>query len=589
MITSVNPGVNVSKIPVETHESTISSSVLIIVFPMNPENRTRVVAVIGCGKFVEGKVGWAIGHSHGLAWRAADAEIRLLAVDPSEENRTAFARCFEVEPADCFSSVGEMYEAVVPDYVSICTWPGLHAPMVIEATARGVKGIACEKPMALNPLEIEQMIGACQKSGAKLAIAHQRRHDAPFQLARKLLMEGVIGEARTITARVGEDWDILSWTVHWFDMANFMFDALPLSILSGIDFQSQRRYGHSIENASVIHASYPGGKEGIFITGPGGEYTFSITGDEGTMLVGDDVRVSGKAERVFKVEESRDASRPDLLKAGGFEVLARELISAVEGNAPMLCSVELGAHPTLMAYAAHESARTCKRVAYPVDFKYAPLEVMQRPMQPWMPDGDVVLFADEHFGGRGREGVFQVFKEAGKNVRNIEASHGLTEKDIEGAGLIVIYHTHNDPSPETRRLLTEWVDARKPLLLLHGAIGAYPKWDKYLEWCGRVWVWEGPNASFHPHEECLLTARTPRFGAFREAWVPNDEVYSNLGVTAPTIDLVDGKIPTGSLPVAWLSDRHPNIGYWMPAHREDLYRLPAVRSGLFEILRLIMI
>jgi predicted dehydrogenase len=120
-------------------------------------------AVLGCGKSVEGKVGWAIGHSHADAWKNAHPGIRLLALDPSVGNRAAFAKRFGVAAEDCFASSAEMYQAIVPDFVSICTWPGLHAPMVIEAAERGVKGIACEKPMALSPLQIEQMIAACEK------------------------------------------------------------------------------------------------------------------------------------------------------------------------------------------------------------------------------------------------------------------------------------------------------------------------------------------------------------------------------------------------------------------------------------------
>ena len=42
------------------------------------------------------------------------------------------------------------------------------------------------------------------------------------------------------------------------------------------------------------------------------------------------------------------------------------------------------------------------------------------------------------------------------------------------------------------------------------------------------------------------------------------------------------------MPVAWLSEQYPNIGYWMPSHREDLYKLKSVRSGMFSIIRLIM-
>jgi len=112
-------------------------------------NPTYSAAVIGCGKFNPGKEGWAIGHTHAEAYMLANPSIRLLGVDPNPENLAAFGKRFGVVAEDLFASTEALYAALTPDVVSVCTWPKLHAEQVIEAAMNGVRGILCEKPMAL--------------------------------------------------------------------------------------------------------------------------------------------------------------------------------------------------------------------------------------------------------------------------------------------------------------------------------------------------------------------------------------------------------------------------------------------------------
>ena len=50
----------------------------------------RTVAIIGCGKYVEGKEGWAIGHAHAQAWLDAFPNVALHGVDISKENLDGF-------------------------------------------------------------------------------------------------------------------------------------------------------------------------------------------------------------------------------------------------------------------------------------------------------------------------------------------------------------------------------------------------------------------------------------------------------------------------------------------------------------------
>jgi predicted dehydrogenase len=53
-----------------------------------------------------------------------------------------------------------------------------------------VKGILCEKPMALDLAGCDRMIAAAEAAGALLVIGHQRRLQPKFTRARELIEEG---------------------------------------------------------------------------------------------------------------------------------------------------------------------------------------------------------------------------------------------------------------------------------------------------------------------------------------------------------------------------------------------------------------
>ena len=545
--------------------------------------KQRVAAVIGCGKYVEGKVGWAIGHAHATGYRQADPNLRLLGVDVSPVNLAAFGERFGVAAEDLFPSTEALYAAGVPDYVSVCTWPGLHAPLVIEAASQDVSGIICEKPMALDGREIDLMLAACRESGTRLAVAHQRCHGPLFKMARELLRSGVIGGEWVLEARVGEGWDMLSWSIHWMDIAHWLFGAAPLSVMAGLDHTGQRRYQQAIENGSVVFVEYPEHRQAIFITGPDnhqeGEGLVFIRGTEGMMRIGGKLEVWNRAQG-YQMHPAPEGAPDD------FATLITDLFSCVENGGEMQCDAERSAISTRTAYAAHESARTMRRIAAPFVTKYAPLEVVQHPAKPAVPTGAMVLFADEHFGSEGREGIFDALKETtGETPVLIDASKGLTGADLEGAGVLLLYHTQTEPDDATKDALTGWIESGKPTVFVHAALGGYPNWEQYKRWCGRVWAW-GPGGSEHPYEESMLTAVSSEFAPWAEAWLPNDEVFIKLAPTSQIEVMAEVKISKGIFPAAWRSREFNNIAAWVPGHWREMWTIPAMREGLIASIQL---
>ena len=69
----------------------------------------------------------------------------------------------------------------------------LHKQIVIDC-ANAKKHIFCEKPMAMNTQECDEMVRACEENGVKLQIGFMRRFDESFQEAKRMVEEGAIGD-----------------------------------------------------------------------------------------------------------------------------------------------------------------------------------------------------------------------------------------------------------------------------------------------------------------------------------------------------------------------------------------------------------
>lgn len=79
------------------------------------------------------------------------------------------------------------------DAVYMATPVHLHAPMTIAA-ARAGKHVLCEKPMALNVAQCDEMIAAAAENHIKLGFAYYRHFYPMVVRIRELLNQGVVGQ-----------------------------------------------------------------------------------------------------------------------------------------------------------------------------------------------------------------------------------------------------------------------------------------------------------------------------------------------------------------------------------------------------------
>ncbi len=93
------------------------------------------------------------------------------------------------------------------DLVDICTPNHMHKEIAIEA-ARNGKMVLCEKPLAMNAAEGQEMVDAVQKAGVPNMVWYNYRRVPAVTLAKQLIDEGRLGKIFHYRAVFLQDWTI---------------------------------------------------------------------------------------------------------------------------------------------------------------------------------------------------------------------------------------------------------------------------------------------------------------------------------------------------------------------------------------------
>lgn len=128
------------------------------------------------------------------------------------------------------------------DCVLIATRHNLHAKLVIEGLTHG-KDVFVEKPLALSPSELKEVIATYKQNSGRLMVGFNRRF-SPFSLKAKEFLS-YIDEPLVINCRVNagfipkESWvhdpsegggRILGEVCHFVDLAQFLTGSLPVKV-----------------------------------------------------------------------------------------------------------------------------------------------------------------------------------------------------------------------------------------------------------------------------------------------------------------------------------------------------------------------
>ena len=92
------------------------------------------------------------------------------------------------------------------DIVDVCTPNDSHCEIALEAAKNG-KAILCEKPLAINVAECEQMVAAVKKARVVNMVCHNYRRIPAIAHARRMIERGDLGDRiYHVRARYAQDW-----------------------------------------------------------------------------------------------------------------------------------------------------------------------------------------------------------------------------------------------------------------------------------------------------------------------------------------------------------------------------------------------
>lgn len=258
-----------------------------------------------------------------------------------------------------FQDYQQMLRDARPDVVSICTWPQSHEEIALAAAEAGVKGILCEKPVALQMQEIRRMMEVCAQKGIKLACGHQHRFNPYLRAAAAMVREGKLGKVTEVRGHIR---GVLADNgPHLLDAVRFILgDAAPVSArCQCVREQGVVRQGVAAEDSASGEIVFAGGATLHFITGDAAPNFFElrVKGEKGSLKI------------TFSSIEGEGGVKSPLVAAdpGYYQRHFHEFLNWVKGKqASFEADFKHGAVSAEMMLACYESARLSTSVQIPL-------------------------------------------------------------------------------------------------------------------------------------------------------------------------------------------------------------------------------
>jgi len=276
-----------------------------------------------------------------------------------------------------YKNYKEMIENENPDIVAVCTTAtGLakpareapsrdytqdsHAEVSAFAASYGIPMVYSEKAMACSMVKADEVKQACNQHGTVFNTGVLRRFSAPFQLSRKLIVDGEIGDPVATVHYASSD--LLHGHIHSIDTQSYLVgdpgvkeirgELIPRNLL----IEDNRL---DSDPRSTYQLVFNNGVTGWTV--PFGGWEFEVLGTEGSIRIESSSRQvalrksSGKGSGRSKWEP---IDLPEIQPGQGPVVnVLEDLVSAYESGRPSLGNIDITHHITEACLAVAESHR----------------------------------------------------------------------------------------------------------------------------------------------------------------------------------------------------------------------------------------
>jgi predicted dehydrogenase len=309
-----------------------------------------------------------------------------------------------------FADYHRMLNEVELDMAVICPrWVDQHRDMAVAAAQRGIH-ILIEKPFCRTLSEADEIVAACEKSGAKLAIGHITRYSPTLNTVQRIIDEGKIGRVLEFRGRGKEDrrgggLDLWVLGTHIMDLIRaFGGDAqwCHATVLQNGKLVTQDDVFEGAEGlgplaGDEVHAMYKmsDGAMAYFSSlkhaGNAKRFALQIYGSEGILefregilpdvkYLDDATWSPGRSGAKWQAVSSAGIGKAEPLSGRRYQSRYRlaieDLLAAIEEDRQPLCGVYNARGATEMIVAAFESHRQGGPVKFPLENRQNPLAML---------------------------------------------------------------------------------------------------------------------------------------------------------------------------------------------------------------------
>jgi predicted dehydrogenase len=189
--------------------------------------------------------------AHIPAWKQIpEVEIVALAEPDPARRQRALELLGDPEGAQitAYTDGDELFAAVQPDLVDITIPPGPAKERAIRTALAAGCHVTCQKPFTLDEATARALVQEAAARGRILSVNQQARWAGAFARARQRIVDGSLGELRTIQLwadfRNGGPMQWLYYSVHSFDLIRFWAGREPKRVLAW--HKSQTVQGHHL-------------------------------------------------------------------------------------------------------------------------------------------------------------------------------------------------------------------------------------------------------------------------------------------------------------------------------------------------------
>jgi predicted dehydrogenase len=276
--------------------------------------------------------------------------------------------------AHAFTSTEELARCPEVDAVFIASPDALHLADVLASMAAG-KPVLCEKPMAMNSGEVEQMIAAAKKAALPLGVAQVFRFEESTRRMRERILHGSIGRpvlaraefcypalesARTwITdAKLATGGPIADVGVHCLDALRFILNDEVVAVSCSA---VQDENSGEVESAGTITLQFARKTIGTVAVSARAQYRtlLEVTGEHGVLTAFDGLNVERPVTLEFRSRvDPRQVEREEVSNHLAYARQLDAFALAARGETPFPVSGEEGLRNQQVLDAAYRSWRT---------------------------------------------------------------------------------------------------------------------------------------------------------------------------------------------------------------------------------------